>query len=98
MAALPIPAAERPLALAVRHINASARDPIDGPTLLAALNAERVPAPYAHHVRAFFDEAEIETIGDLVRGGAVTYPTLARGARRCLPPGHETRAWLDERV
>ncbi|GEO98979.1 hypothetical protein [Methylobacterium haplocladii] len=98
MASLPNPAAERPLAFAVRHINASARDPIDAPTLLAALMAETVPAAFTHHVRAFFDEVEIETIGDLVRSGAVTYPILARGARRCLAPGHETRQWLDERA
>ncbi len=98
MAALPNPAAERPLAFAVRHINASARDPIDSHTLLAALTAERVPAAYEHHVRAFFDEVEIETIGDLVRSGAVTFSVLAHGARRCLPSGHETCVWLDERA
>ncbi|MGU3540897.1 hypothetical protein [Methylobacterium sp. A54F] len=92
------PAAERALALAARHIGASVPDPIGTADLLAALNAPDVPAAFEHHVRAFFDEVEVETISDLVRSGAISYPVLARGARRCLPPRHDTRRWLDERA
>jgi hypothetical protein len=93
--ALP-PAAERPLVLAVRHINASVPDPIDAETLLAALTVR--DGACAAHLYAFFDEVEIETISDLARSGAVSYAVLAEGARGCLPPDHATRIWLDERA
>ena len=86
-----------PLAFAVRHINASAKIPVDQDTLLAALLADRAPEAWAHHVRAFYDETDVETLSDLVRSGDITYDRLAGGARACLPPGHETRQWLDER-
>lgn len=92
------PEATRLLGFAVRHINASARMPIDVPTLLDALVTHAVPAQYEHHLRAFYDEVEIETLSDLARSEAVTYAGLAAGARRFLPPGHETREWLDERA
>ena len=88
----------RPLALAVRHINASARHAIGENALLRALTSDVVPPEYEHHVRAFFDEIEVETLSDLVRSGAVTYPVLARKAASHLDTNHDTRRWLDERA
>lgn len=92
------PDARQALDFAIRHINASAHDPIEPDTLLSALRTEVVPQSCEHHVHAFFDETEIETMSDLVRGGALSYAVLARGARRWLPPAHNTRRWLDERA
>ena len=88
----------RPLAFAVAHINASTRDPIDAAALLAALNSDVVPPEHKHHVRDFLDETAVESLSDLVRGGVLTYPALARLGRRYLPADHETRVWLDERA
>jgi hypothetical protein len=89
---------DRPLAFAVAHINASTRDRIDAASLLAALRAEVVPPEHEHHVRDFLYETEVETLSDLVRGGAVSYAALARLAERYLPAAHDTRTWLDERA
>lgn len=86
------------LALAARHINASAREPISEDALLAALLSDGVPVGAVHHLRAFFDETEVETLGDLARSGLVSYAKLAAGARRVLPDDHDTRHWLDERA
>lgn len=90
--------AARSLAFAVRHLNASARDPIDADSLLDALRSDEPPARYRHHVRDFLDETEVETLSDLVRSSAITYAALARHAGRCLAADHETRTWLDDRA
>ncbi|KQT18696.1 hypothetical protein ASG40_16680 [Methylobacterium sp. Leaf399] len=87
-----------PLLFAVRHLNASSADPIGENDLLEALRADIVPARYERHVRDFLDEADVEALSDLVRAGCVTYPTLARHARRYLDPRHETQQWLDDRA
>ena len=83
---------------AVRHINVSAARPIEASTLLAAIQSGSAPSEWSHHLHAFFDETDLETLSDIVRSGALTYAQLARGARAHLPPGHETRLWLDERA
>lgn len=90
--------AARALAFAVRHLNASARDPIDEASLLDALRSDEPPARYRHHVRDFLDETELETLSDLVRSGAITYARLAHHAGRDLAADHETRTWLDDRA
>jgi len=92
------PGSERPLAFAVRHINASSPDPIDADSLLTALRSDLAPSRYEHHVRDFLDETDVETLSDLVRTGAVSYRMLAVHAGRYLAPGHETWIWLDERA
>jgi hypothetical protein len=89
---------DRPLAFAVAHINASARHRIDAASLLAACGRTWCPPEHEHRVRDFLYETEVETLSDLVRGGAVTYDALARLAARYLPATHETRTWLDERA
>lgn len=89
---------DHPLAFAVCHINASARELISPEALLASLVAESIPPEHAHHVQAFFDEVEVEALSDLARSGAVTYADLSRHARRCLAVDHETRTWLDDRA
>lgn len=86
------------LAFAARHINASAREPVGEEALLAALLSDNVPAGLRHHLRAFFDETDVETLSDLARSGLVSYARLAAGARRFLPDDHDTRHWLDERA
>ena len=48
-------------------------------------------------VREFLNEAELETLSDLVTSGAISYDQLADAASLHLPSGHETRRWLDDR-
>lgn len=90
--------ADQAIAFAARHINASAREAISPDALLAALTGDRVPPEHIHHIQAFFDEVEVETLSDLARCGAVAYADLSRHARRFLPSSHETRTWLDDRA
>ena len=86
------------LAFAARHINASARDQITEEALLHALVSDSISTGLGHHLRAFFDETDVETFSDLARSGLVSYAQLAAGARRFLPNEHDTRRWLDERA
>ena len=86
------------LAIPVRHINASARDPISEETLLTALTGDDLPPRWEHHIRAFFDETDLISLGNLVRSRVITYERLARRARHLLPPRHPTLQWLEARA
>ena len=91
------PDAERALALAVGHVNVSARDPVDPLSLLSAIRSAAQSTALDLHLQVFFQETEIETLSDLVRSGAIDYPTLAAGARRFIPRDHPDSRWLDGR-
>lgn len=86
--------ADRALALAVGHVNVSARHPVSAAAVLAALRSDIVPAALVTPVRALLDETDIETLSDLVLSGAIGYADLGRHAAALLEADHETRLWL----
>lgn len=96
-AALALPGARRSLRVAIGHLNVSLPDSVSEQELLGSLLDIRPFSTDRVCVREFLNEAELETLSDLVASGAISYGQLADAASLHLPSGHETRRWLDDR-
>ena len=95
--AMALPGARRSLRVAIGHLNVSLPHNVSERELLCSLLDIQPFSIDRGCVREFLNEAELETLSDLVTSGAISYDQLADAASLHLPSGHETRRWLDDR-
>ena len=95
--AMALPGARRSLRGAIGHLNASLPHNVSERELRCSLLDIQPFSIDRVCVREFLNEAELETLSDLVTSGAISYAQLADAASLHLPSGHETRRWLDDR-
>ena len=95
--AMALPGARRSLRVAIGHLNVSLPHNVSERELLCSLLDIQPFSIDRVCVREFLNEAELETLSDLVTSGAISYDQLADAASLHLPSGHETRRWLDDR-
>ena len=95
--AMALPGARRSLRGAIGHLNGSLPHNVSERELLCSLLDIQPFSIDRVCVREFLNEAELETLSDLVTSGAISYDQLADAASLHLPSGHETRRWLDDR-
>ena len=94
--AMALPGARRSLRVAIGHLNVSLPHNVSERELLCSLLDIQPFSIDRVCVREFLNEAELETLSDLVTSGAISYDQLADAASLHLPSGHETRRWLDD--